>query len=131
MTTQIKKRAQTGLTLIEVLIAGFVLTVGIASTLLFFSHAMISTQLAGDMTLATSHAEYILEEMQTRDTLSNIALTNWPQWASDEGLNMLPNETFTVTFLNPSKNPLDVNVVVSWVRNSRPLNATLTTAITR
>ena len=124
-------RRNTALTLAEVLLAVFILSVGIASTLLFFSRAMISTRLAADITTATSHAEYLLEEMQTRKTLSEILGTDWVAWAGAEELNTLPNETVDVRFSNALVNPLDIQATVSWMRELRNYNLTLSTKITR
>lgn len=120
-----------GLTLVEVLMAVFVLGVGILSTLLFFSQSMIVTDLAGDITVASSHAEYLMEEMKSRKSLLNITGTNWDDWAKAQGLKTLPEETYNVTFDNESDDPLDVEAVVSWKRNSRMNQVSLVTKIVK
>ena len=127
----ILRKKNRGLTLPELLLAVFILSVGIVSTLLFFSNAMISTEYARDITVATSHAEYILEEMQTRDSLINITLTDWASWAQNEGLNSLPHETFNVSFTNMLISPIDIETTVSWIRRARTYNVTLTTKLAR
>ena len=127
----ILRKKNRGLTLPELLLAVFILSVGIVSTLLFFSNAMISTEYARDITVATSHAEYILEETQTRDSLINITLTDWASWAQNEGLNSLPHETFNVSFTNMLISPIDIETTVSWMRRARTYNVTLTTKLAR
>ena len=120
-----------GFTLIELLVSVFILTVGIVSTLLFFTGAMISTELARDTTVAATHGEYLLEEMQTRPSLSEIITTNWAAWAQNEGLNVLPDETFNIYFSDQFSNPLDVQATVSWTKKARTNNFTLKTKITK
>ncbi len=113
------------------LIAVFVLSVGIMSVLLFFSQAILSAEFASDMTTATLHAEQILEEMQSRATLTNILATNWFEWAQRQGLDTLPDETHDVRFTNSESNPLDIQTTVRWKKNSRINSVMLTTSITK
>ncbi len=123
----IKLRKPAGMTLAEILIAVFVLSIGILSALMFFTSAMIATETARDMTEATTHAEYTLEEMKTRSSLANITGTNWVSWASGASLNTLPSETVTVTFVNASADPLDITVTVGWTKKGRSNNVALRT----
>ena len=118
-----------GLTLIELLIAAFVLSVGIVSTLLFFSSAMLSADFAGDITVASTHAEHVFEEMRSRNSLLDIASTNWEQWAEAEQLNSLPNEYFKVNFTNAESNPLEVTLDVDWTKRSRNHKVTMYTTV--
>ena len=120
-----------GLTLVELLMAIFVLVVGIMSALLFFSQSMIVTDFAGDITVASAHAEYIMEEIKSRKTLMNVTGTNWESWAAEQGLNTLPQETFQVSFGNVLDNPLDVETTVSWMRSSRVNKVSLVTKIAK
>ena len=125
------KKSSSGLTLIELLITVFILSVGIVSVLVFITSAMLLSAGAWDTTVAVSHAEYILEEMQTRNLLASITLTDWDQWAMKEGLKTLPAESIWVTFPSGGNVPLDVLVTVYWTKNSRLENVTLRTKMTR
>ena len=125
------KNNKSGITLLEVLIAIFILSVGILSILLFISSSMILSTGAWELTVATSQAEFILEEMQSRKALSAITLTDWNDWAQKQGLAILPKESFIVTFPSGGKNPLDIQVLVNWVQNERWENVTLRTKIAR
>ena len=125
------KSGKRGLTLAELLLTVFVLSVGILSTLMFFTTVMQSTQYASDITEATSHAEYIFEEMRTRATLANITATDWPAWAASQGFVTLPSEAIGVNIVNPLADPLVIHITVSWVRNSRQNNIVLSTEITK
>ena len=120
-----------GFTLPEILVTTFVLSIGMLSVLLFFSNAMTATQYARDLTVPTSHAEYIFEEMKERSTLANITGTNWVSWAQAAGLNTLPGESVAVAFANTQNNPLNITTTVDWVRKLRANNVSLTTQMTK
>lgn len=120
-----------GFTLAELLVATFVLVVGVLSALLFFSNAMNATQYAGDITEASSHGEYVLEEMKTRTTLANIANTDWGAWITGENIYSLPSESMTVAITNAQANPLDISLDVNWTRKSRANNVNLRTRIAK
>ena len=120
-----------GQTLAELLLAVFILSIGIISTLSFFSNALITTDYARDLTTATTHAEYILEEMQTRPSLFDLIHTDWAKLAQQEGFDMLPEENFDIAFLDPASDPLDIQVTVSWTKKMRKNNVILKTALTK
>ena len=124
-------RSSKGMTLPEVLLAAFILTTAIAGTLMFFSQAMVAAELSRDLTLATSHAEYILEEMQEADTLGEIVTKDWNQFVLDKGLSTLSGESIVVKLTNEFSNPVDVQVVVNWTRGGRSNKVTLDTKITK
>src|SRR5882672_6936083 len=111
--------SKSGLTLVEVLMTVFVLSVGVLSSLMFFTNAMLSTEYARDLTVATTHAEYVFEEMQTRNTLANITGTNWSSWFTGQGLNTLNGESVAVTYTNSAADPLAVTTTVNWTKKSR------------
>lgn len=122
---------QKAFTLIEVLLAVFIFTVGVGSSLLLFSHAMVSADYAKDLTVATSHGEYILEEMQTLKTLADVTSRNWDSWAKEEGVNTLPDETVKVTFSDELENPIGVQVAVSWTKKLRTNTIKLATKLAK
>ncbi|MDZ4243204.1 MAG: hypothetical protein U1D99_10295, partial [Candidatus Omnitrophota bacterium] len=97
----------------------------------FFSNSMLSSGYAWDMTVGTSHAEYLLEEMQTKETLADITRTDWPNWAQQQGLATLPQESFQVVYLNAVQDPLEIEVQVNWVRKGRNSNVVLKTKMTK
>ncbi len=123
-------RAQ-GFTLLELLIAAYILIIGISSTLLLNVNAMTSSQFAWDLTVATTHAENILEEMQLKETLADIMATDWAAWSQQQKLNTLPGETITVQVTDPDADPLDIEVAVEWQRKLRKSNIVLKTKLTK
>ena len=109
-------RLNKGFTLVEVLVATYILLIGICSMLSLFIYFMAAGQAAWDRTLATSHAENVLEAMQTRATLSDIVSTDWRRWYKGQNLYTLPREILKVTFVDPSSDPLRIRVLVQWER---------------
>src|SRR5690242_9923053 len=116
-----------GFTLVELLIAVFILSVSIAGVLLLFTQSILSTEYAWDKTTATNHAEGILEEMQLRETLSEVVNTDWIGWAEKQGFNILPQESVEIHFEDPAADPLDIQVTVKWIRKLRKSQVSLRT----
>jgi Tfp pilus assembly protein PilV len=126
-----KKMNKAGVTFVELLITVFVFTGAILGALMFFVNAMVASQYAKDMTVVTSHAEYVMEEMQSRPTLANITGTDWADWYSSQGIATLSNEALNVTFTNASANLLEISVDLSWVTRKRALNETFVTRMAK
>ncbi len=120
-----------GLTLVELLIAVFLLSVGIASTLMFFSNAMLSADFAGDISVASTHAEHVLEEMKSRRSLEEIQGTNWQEWALQQDFNMLPNERVEVNFGNIEGALMDVTAQIHWIKRARDNQVSFMTTLSR
>lgn len=120
-----------GFTFVELLIAVFILAGAISGVLLLYTTSMISSQQAWDTTVATTHGEHVLEEMQARESLVSILNVNWRDWVQEQRLSTLPNEVIKVTFADSGSDPLDVQVQVNWIRRSRARNVTLKTKITK
>ena len=124
-------RQNKGFTLVELLLAVMILAGAISGILLLFTTSMISSEQAWDTTVATSHADHVLEEMQNRESLNDILAVDWYIWAADQRLTTLPDEIIDVTFKDHSSDPIDVEVKVSWVRKSRKNDLVLKTKITK
>ena len=124
-------RKLSGISLIELLVTVFILSVGIVSTMLFFSNAMISADFARVITTATSHAEYLMEEMQSRSSLFDIINTDWQQWAQTEKLLTLPDEVITVNFPASNTKPLEIEVIVAWNKRAKTKTVSFKTAVIR
>ncbi len=120
-----------GFTLLELLVAAYILVIGISSTLLLNINAMTSSQFAWDLTVATSHAQHILEEMQVKEDLSAILSTDWNAWAGQQKLNILPGEKIVVLFGDPEADPLEIEVNVEWQRKVRKNLVSLKTRLTK
>ena len=123
------KKVNHGLTLVELLIAVFVLTVGISGILLFFVQSMASSQQAWEYSQAAMHTDYILEDMQARPSISEIMSVNWTSWAQAENLNSLPEELVAVEFPQAKADWLEILVNISWKHKDRPQNFEVKTSI--
>ena len=120
-----------GLTLVELLIAVFVLTVGISGILLFFVQSMASSQQAWEYSQAAMHADYILEDIQARPSISEIMSVNWTSWAQEENLNSLSEEQVAVEFPQAKADWLEILVNITWKHKDRPQNFEVKTSITK
>lgn len=126
-----KLKSKSGITLIEVMVSMFILTFAILGALSYFTTAAAATQLAGEMTIATSHAEHILEDMRARSTLADITSADWGAYVTDNNLDTLDNESITVTFADAGADPLNITVAVNWDTATRTHNISLTTEMTK
>jgi hypothetical protein len=114
------------------MVAAYILLLGICGAMALFTNAMAYSKDSWEMTSATTHAESILEEMQNRNTLGEVLVTNWDKWARDQYLATLPEESFAVSFADRDANPLDIKVTVSWKsRTAASQQITLNTRLTR
>ena len=119
------------LTLVELVVTIFILSFTLTGTLLFFTNARLAEQNAKDMTVAASHAEYIMEEMRARTTLANITSTNWISWASGQNFSSLPSESYNVVYTNSASDPLEITVTVNWIRSLRNYVYNILTRMTK
>jgi type II secretory pathway pseudopilin PulG len=113
------RRSNAGFTLVEALIAVLILAGTIGGVLLMYVTSMASSELAWDTTVATSHAEHVLEEMQARESAAEITSVNWAEWARGEGLTSLPEERVDAAFSDADTTPLGIKVTVNWKRKLR------------
>lgn len=104
-----------GLTLAELMIAAFIMVFSVSAILLLFMNCIFMNTASRNTTVATSHAQYLLEEIrntpfasipatwdgQTRDSLNN-----------PEGFSLLDNESIIISA--PSADPIQVTVDVYW-----------------
>ena len=123
MKKTLKLKDNRGITLVEILVATFVLMIGTLSGLKFFVGAVASTKYAEDLTIASTHAEYVFEEMKTRGTRSEITQEDphggnyWDNWAESEELKTLPGEEIEVVYPGPDgvdSDPLEIELTVRW-----------------
>jgi len=120
-----------GMTLVEVMVAVFVITIGVISCVAFIASANLSTMVGRDLIVATTHGEYVLEEMHSRATLANITGTDWDDWAINQGLMTLPTENVAVVYVDAGADPLSIQATINWERNDRAHNISFLTELTK
>ena len=124
-------KSNKGMTLAELMVAAYILLIGICGILLLYINCMSSSQWSWDSTVAVSHAQYVLEEMQDKTDLSQITSTDWNAWAKKNNLDTLPQENIEVFYTDPTANPLNIHVNVGWQRKNNQNNISLATILTR
>jgi len=122
---------KSGFTLVELLMAVLILTIGIVGVLSFVISSSATIQLSKELTLATIHGDYILEEMHTKNTLSDITGTNWDVNSLDPELQTLSNEVITVAYADEDSDPLGIMVNVSWSNIRGNYNINFITEMTK
>ncbi len=124
-------------TLSELLLAAAILVLVLAGLLLLFLNCLILNEANRNLTVATSHAQYIMEQIKDTDFAeveTNINAGNWDLDATEIG-----SSPYNFTALNgevinasvtQSGNPLGVSVTVQWnERGQRSRSTTLETLI--
>ena len=141
-----RRKSLAGFTLSELLLATAILVIALSGLLALFINCIFLNESNRNLALATSHAQYILEEI--RGTAFNQAkdkITNGDWNLSVEGeegkrpqdapynLTALSNENITtsITTNETQFDPLGVSVLVRWKdRGQRDRDTTLETLIT-
>ena len=133
-----------GFTLPELLLAAVILAVVLSGLLMLFINCIFLNESNRNLTLATTHAEYIMEEiraagfagLEDRIVNNNGTPLGWDldsaEIQSEYNLTPLTNETIETTTVTPSgSNPLGVSVRVGWEdRTHREREIELQTLIT-
>jgi type II secretory pathway pseudopilin PulG len=119
-------------TLVELLLAVAILVFAISGILLLFIHCSFLNESSRNLTIAASHAQFVMEDMKSASfsTLQqNINAGNWnwqPDIIESKGLTALSNESISTQAAGA--NPLDISVTVSWQdRNQRDRDFVLET----
>jgi prepilin-type N-terminal cleavage/methylation domain-containing protein len=126
---------RSGFTMPELLMTAGILSYALAMVLATYITSVALNQASRNLTIAVSHAEYILEDIRNT-SFSTVATSvtagtwNWNAAAvTARGLGALNNESTSVT--SSGTNPLDIAVTISWNDlNSRARTRTIRTSIT-
>lgn len=98
---------------------------------MLYTNAMVTSGFSAEMTVAASHAENVLEEMQSKFSLADVTGMDWEKWFQESGLPTLPQETLRVRFTNPNADPLDIQATITWQQKSRTNTVSLQTQMTK
>lgn len=110
-------------TLAELILAAAITAFAFSAILLgILTYSLIGKK-ARQITIATGHAEYVLEEIKD-STISQIQSTDWTQWSRDEGLVDLDkgDNPETITVSTSGTNPHLIQVTVAWDEDGAPRN---------
>ena len=110
--------AKSGFTLPELLLVAAILAYALSMILLTFIKGVALNEDSRNLITATSHAEYVMENIKNTAFYSITTFINGKTWTwntagvSAQGLTPLNNES--VTTLYSGSNPLDITVAVNW-----------------
>lgn len=130
----IKSKSSQGFTLPELLLTAAILGYALSIMLMLFINTTALNQASRNLTTATIHAEYIMENLKNTAfaqiaTNINNGTWNWNTAAiTSNGLTALNTENITTTY--SGTNPLTVTVAVTWADNGgRSRSKSLSTLI--
>ena len=107
------KSSSKGFTLSELLLAAAILAFALSGLLLLFVNCMLLNAANRNLTIATSHAEFALEEIETT-TFASIASATWNNATiTSKGLTPLNNESIVITVTGTDLK--NISVLASWL----------------
>lgn len=133
----LKRPYNRGFSLAEILLAVAILAFVLVGLLALFINCLVLNESNRNLTVATTHVQYIMEEIRDMDFTQLESKINNGDWDLNAGqiqsapynLTALSNET-TDTDVTQSGNPLGVSVVVHWNdKGQRPRSVKLDTLI--
>ncbi len=122
-----------GFTLIEVVMSTLIVAVGVVALLSAFLSGLLLIESGRNMAVAAADARTVFEEMRQLSAggLGPVTARNWGTWSRGAGLTALPNEAITVQFQNPTADPVEATVTVSWSERTRSRSSRFTGLVTR
>ena len=124
-----KSHSRAGFSLVEVIVSAGILALVLSATLLLFINAIILNQTSRDITIATSHAQYVLENIRNSAFANVPGQINGSAWdwnletVQSKMASSLKNESIATRCLDSggveiscssASGPLRVKVTVSW-----------------
>ena len=124
-----------GFTLLELMIAMFILTVGLLGILLTNTTSKNASVRMNERILALQDAQRVIELMRSTSSVGNFPgnVTNaYPNGSPILGFDTLTNEAISVDYTDIEADPLDVTVNVTWSElGTRDATTQLRTLITQ
>lgn len=111
-----------GFSLIELAVAMAVITGGLLMILMANSYSHQTGEVYYERMVATQDAHRTIETMRASSGTGNFpanVTATFPNGGAVGGFANLTNETVTVTYVDPTVDPLDVTVTTRWLRQDR------------
>jgi len=113
-----------GFTLAELMLAAFIIAFVLSGLLLLFTNCMLLNNASRNLSVATSHAEYVMEAVRATSftgletTINNGGSSGWDLTTAvlaqaPYNFSTLPDESIATSVFQ-SGNPLGVSVTVNW-----------------
>ena len=135
----LKRPYNRGFSLAEILLAVAILAFVLVGLLALFINCLVLNESNRNLTVATTHAQYIMEEIRNMDFTQLESKINNGDWdlnatqiqSAPYNLNALNNESINTEYVIQSDvNLLGISVIVTWNdRGQRPRNVELDTLI--
>ncbi|MBU1125126.1 MAG: prepilin-type N-terminal cleavage/methylation domain-containing protein [Candidatus Omnitrophica bacterium] len=101
-----------GFTLSEVLMASTILSIAVAGLLMVFLKTILLNQSSRELSTATSHVQFALEEIRNLD-FANVTSQTWNNATiASTGMTPLTNETIVIAV--SGTDVLNINSTVNW-----------------
>ena len=131
-----KRHKESGFTMIELMVALLVLSTVVVGYISANILAQQNTETLNERTVAIQDANRIIEQMRTVATSPGNFPDNvtdvFPNNTASAQLNNLTNEVATVSYADPTSNPLIATVAVTWLSYTRrPSTLSIQTYITQ
>jgi len=129
-------KKNSGFTLLELMIGACVLILGLVALISAYIGCFALNESARNLTIATNHAQCLMEKIRDYNIPSNITQEDWTTWAATDlpdggGCNTLNNETINVTYPSGTgANPLEILVTVNWTEKNRSRSVQFSTLLT-
>ncbi|MCX5680811.1 MAG: hypothetical protein NT079_00725 [Candidatus Omnitrophica bacterium] len=113
----LRKTSSRGLTLPELILAAAILAFTLSGLVALFVNCSVLNEASRNLSVATSHADFIMETIKNTAFASIKTSINAGTWtlgnpATINGLPALRNESITTTWIGTR--PLEVTVTIAW-----------------
>lgn len=131
-----KNTNNSGFTLLELMIGAAVLIIALVGLIAAYIGCFALNESAKNLTIATNHAQCVMEEIRDRNITSNITQEDWAAWAAADppdggGCNTLDAEIVQISYPSGTTiNPLEILVTISWSDRGRTKNIQAVTLLT-
>jgi type II secretory pathway pseudopilin PulG len=113
-----KLRGSSGLTFVEIIVTVAILSFALTTLLKFFVDSMNLNALSRDVTLAVSHAQYVLEDIRSSSGVIKDQIDSgvWDLDTDGEfnGRSLLRIKNETIDVSHDGATPLTITTVITW-----------------
>ncbi len=130
------KTDKSGFTLMELMFAAAVLAIVLGGLLGVFVSNFRLIESGRNLTVASNHAQCVMEEIRNINLPATITAQDWTAWAQADppgggGCNTLNEESIQVSYPSGEEaDPLEIVITVNWTEKGRARSVQLVTLLT-